>query len=43
MIDKQLTWSNHVNSIINILAKASRILSKVQYYVSKGYSSEIVL
>ena len=35
MIDKQLTWSNHVNSIINKLAKASRILSKVRHYVSK--------
>ena len=28
IIDEQLTWSNHVNSIINKLAKASRILSK---------------
>ena len=35
MIDKQLTWSNHVNSIINKLAKASRILSTVRHYVSK--------
>ena len=35
MIDKQLTWSNHVNSVINKLAEASRILSKVRHYVSK--------
>ena len=35
MIDKQLTWSNHVNSVINKLAKASRILSKVRHCVSK--------
>ena len=35
MIDKQLTWNNHVNSVINKLAKAYRILSKVRHYVSK--------
>ena len=35
MIDKQLTWSNHVNSVINKLAKVSRILPKVWQYVSK--------
>ena len=35
IINKQLTWSNHVNSIINKLAKAARILSKVWHYVSK--------
>ena len=35
MIDKQLTCSNHVDSVTNKIAKASRILSKVRHYVSK--------
>ena len=35
IIDMQLTWSNHVNFMINKLAKAARILSKVRHFVSK--------
>ena len=36
IVDKQLTWSNYVNSITKKLAKAARILMpKVRHYVSK--------
>ena len=35
IIDKQLTWSNHVNFIINKLAKAAGMLSQVRHYASK--------
>ena len=35
VMDRNLAWTNHVHHVINKLAKAAGVLSKIRHYVDK--------
>jgi hypothetical protein len=37
IIDQELTWKNHINSVVKNIIKASALIAKIQHYTNKKY------